>query len=485
MSLRKQVTKSLFWTFSDQVIVQLANILFGLYIARLLGPASFGITGIVLMFTNFAQLFIDMGFGSAIIHNQRLNATHYSSVFWLNCFFAIGLYFLFYFASNWLALFFNQPILGIVVKVSSLTLILNALCVVQFSLLIKELNFKRKAIINWISLFFGYAVAITMALKGDGVWAVVGMYLTNSIINVIVIWSTANWRPNLRFNKQALQTIWGYGIHAFGDNALNYWSRNFDNFIIGKCLGTVQLGIYTRAYSLMLLPVKNLSTVIAKVFFPAFSQRQNDISLLALNYLKLIKYIALITFPLLIGLALISKEFVLLFLGQEWREMIPVLSLLCIVGAIQSIVTLNGIIYYALGKTKIAFRISIMVNVVLILSFIIGVNFGILGVAWSYLIANILLFYPVYTTAISVLAIKLVDVFAVLKNIVLAVMIMVVCVCILNQTIYFGLVIDFVLKIAIGFLAYFSSLYFLERKFITQLIVKSRTLFQKFNYENS
>ena len=485
MSLRLQVKKSLFWTFSDQVVVQLTNLIFGLYIARLLGPETFGITGIVLMITNFAQLFIDMGFGAAIIHNQKLNATHYSSVFWFNCLLATALYSLFYFTSNWIALFFNQPILNLVIKVSSITLILNALCVVQMSLMVKELNFKRKAIINWISLLLGYFVAITLALQGYGVWAIVSMYLTNSIVNVLVIWFTTNWYPILELNKQAIQTIWSYGIHAFGDNALNYWSRNFDNFLIGKCLGPVQLGVYTRAYSLMLLPVKNLSTVIAKVFFPAFSQRQNNKHLLAVNYLKLIKYITLLTFPILIGLSLISKEFVLLFLGQKWREMIPVLSLLCIVGAIQSVVTLNGIIYYSLGKTNIAFKISILVNLIVIISFVIGVNFGIKGVAWSYLIANLVLFYPVYATAISVIGLTIKDVFAVLKNGVLALLIMVGSVCIVSQMVHLGLVEALIIKIVVGIVTYFLSLSIIERKLIVQLKLKLITLYQKLRNENS
>ena len=124
--------------------------------------------------------------------------------------------------------------------------------------MVKELNFKRKAIINWISLFTGYGAALYMAYNGYGVWSVVGMYLTMGCSNVLVIWLTTKWKPSFQLNKEAIKTIWSYGIHAFGDNALNYWSRNFDNFIIGKCLGTLQLGLYTRAYSLMLLPVKNL-----------------------------------------------------------------------------------------------------------------------------------------------------------------------------------------------------------------------------------
>ncbi|WP_264511394.1 MOP flippase family protein [Flavobacterium sp. N1719] len=479
MSLKQKVTKSLIWTFSDQVVVQIANLFFGLYIARLLGPETFGIIGIVLMFTNFAQLFVDMGFGSAIIHNQQLNTIHFSSVFWINSIAALLLYFLFYLSAPSLALFFKQPILENVIRVCSLTLLLNAFCVVQFSLMVKELNFKRKAIINWISLFTGYGAALYMAYNGYGVWSVVGMYLTMGCSNVLVIWLTTKWKPSFQLNKEAIKTIWSYGIHAFGDNALNYWSRNFDNFIIGKCLGTLQLGLYTRAYSLMLLPVKNLSTVISKVFFPAFAQRQEDKEKLAKHYLQLIQYISLVTFPLLIGLSLVSSEFVIIFLGEKWRAMIPILSLLCIVGALQSIVTLNGVIYYSLGQTKTAFKISILVNITLIIAFVIGVNYGIKGVAWSYLIANILLFYPVYTTAIRLLNLSLINVFYRLKGILAALILMVAVISLIGYFINFTVIIAFTFKILIGTSVYLISLYAFERKLVIQIIDKGKKTFKK------
>lgn len=485
MSLKQKVKKSLFWTFSDQIVVQFANLFFGLFIARLLGPESFGIVGVVLMFTNFAQLFVDMGFGAAIVQNQQLTSQQYASVFWLNCIMASFIYLLLYFLSDFAALFFNQPILSAVIKVSSLTIILNATSIVQFNVLIKSLNFKKKVIINWGSLFLGYVTAIVMALNDYGVWAIVAMYLVNSIVQVFMVWVDSKWYPTLRFEMAVIRSIWHFGLPAFGDNVLNYWSRNFDNFIIGKCLGTTQLGIYSRAYSLMLLPVKNLSSVVSKVFFPAFSQRQDDLSILADNYLKLIKYIAVLTFPMLFGLSLVSKEFVLLFLGEKWLSMIPVLSILSIVGALQSIVTLNGVIYYSLGKTKIAFRISLLVNFVLLVSFFVGVQYGIKGVAWSYLLANILLFYPVYTTAISLLNLKISRIFTTLKSVIAATFAMAVGVYLIALILNVTLLHAFILKVSFGLFIYLWVLYQLEPKFIETVLLQIQMQIKRVRNEDN
>jgi PST family polysaccharide transporter len=235
----------------------------------------------------------------------------------------------------------------------------------------------------------------------------------------------------------------------------------------------------------MLLPVKNLSSVVSKVFFPAFSQRQDDLSVLADNYLKLIKYIAVLTFPMLFGLSLVSKEFVLLFLGEKWLSMIPVLSILSIVGALQSIVTLNGVIYYSLGKTKIAFRISLLVNFVLLVSFFVGVQYGIKGVAWSYLLANILLFYPVYTTAISLLNLKISRIFTTLKSVIAATFAMAVGVYLIALILNVTLLHAFILKVSFGLFIYLWVLYQLEPKFIETVLLQIQMQIKRVRNEDN
>ena len=195
--------------------------------------------------------------------------------------------------------------------------------------------------------------------------------------------------------------------------------------------------------------------------------------------LQLIQYISLVTFPLLIGLSLVSSEFVIIFLGEKWRAMIPISSLLCIVGALQSIVTLNGVIYYSLGQTKTAFKISILVNITLIIAFVIGVNYGIKAVAWSYLIANIVLFYPVYTTAIRLLNLSLINVFYRLKGVLAALILMVVVISLIGYFINFTVIIAFTFKILIGTTVYLISLYAFERKLVIQIIDKGKKTFKK------
>jgi PST family polysaccharide transporter len=420
----------------------------------------------ITIFSNFAILFIDLGFSAALIQKKEVSPAQYSSVFWLNIGIGFFMYVLFYISAPMISQFYNQPDLIVLIRVICLSFIITSFSSVQANLLIKELQFKKKVIINWIAMLIGYIVAFVLAYEGYGVWALVMMTLTTAVLNSIMYWIISKWTPLFVFEWNTIKELSNYGFNFLGDSSVNYWSRNFDNFIIAKVLGSNDLGIYTRAYSLMLLPLRNVSTIVTKVMFPAFSQKQDDLQLLKKYYLNIIQYIALITFPLMIGLSLVSKEFVLLFFGNKWSAMIPILSILSGLGAIQSIISLNGLIYNSLGKVNIAFRVSIITNIVLIIAFVIGVNFGLIGVAYSYLIASALLLIPMYKIAIKQLSISLLEVFDVLRGIMFATLIMAIVLSVINNYTELSLIAGLILKILISAVVYFLLVVFFEKELV-------------------
>ncbi len=481
MEFKRKVKNSLAWSFSDQFVTQFLYLLFGIFLARILSPSIFGVVGMVTIFTNFAALFIDMGFGVALIQRKDADNEHFSSVFWFNLAIGCLLYIFFFFTAPLFSIFFKHPEITLLIRVICLSFIINSMTSVQSNLLVRELKFKQKVIFNWISILVGYAVAFYLAYTGYGVWAIVWMTIVTSSINSVLYWFASNWVPSFIFNAKKIKELSRFGLNVLGDTSVNYWSRNFDNFIIGRVLGSTELGLYTRAYSLMLLPLRNISSVITKVMFPAFSKKQDDIPSIKKYYLLIIKYISILTFPAMIGLAMVSREFVLLFFGSKWSGMVPILSILSLVGAVQSIFSLNGMIYNSLGKAHIAFRVSLLVNAVLIIAFSIGVNFGILGMAWSYLGASILLFYPIYNTAIRQLTIKWSEVFVTLKGSILATLGMAMGLLILNYSQNFSLLTGFIIKTSLGMIIYLIILYYMESALLKILIVKFTSLLRKRN----
>lgn len=238
--------------------------------------------------------------------------------------------------------------------------------------------------------------AITLALIGFGVWSLAWQMIVSTTIGVIITWRVTDWRPRLQFDKRAVKELLGFSSNLLGFNVFNYWVRNMDNLLIGKFIGSGALGIYSRAYTLMLMPVSQISGTVGRVMFPALSKTQDDIVLTKRIYLKAIDAIALITFPMMMGLLVVADLFILALLGPKWEPVIPILQIFALVGLSQSIKTTVGWIYVSQGRTDWQFKWGMVAGSLLILSIAIGIIIGsIMSVAICYAImSGVILTYP-------------------------------------------------------------------------------------------
>jgi PST family polysaccharide transporter len=227
-------------------------------------------------------------------------------------------------------------------------------------------------------------VGILLARLGYGVWALAWQVALMTGMTTVLLWLQSQWRPSLIFNRKAAVDLWRYGIYLLGHGSLNYWLRNGANLLVGKAIGAHSLGIFSRAYTLMLFPLNNVSTVFGQVMFPALAREQNDIPRFRQHYLLATRLIALLTFPLMIGVAVLSEPLILLLLGRKWMEVIPILRILSLVGLFQSIISPVGWVFNALGRTKAQFQLSIILAIAFVLFMLGGLRFGILGVTYGY-----------------------------------------------------------------------------------------------------
>jgi len=179
-----------------------------------------------------------------------------------------------------------------------------------------------------------------------------------------------------------------FGANLTGANVFNYFARNADNIIVGKYLGPESLGYYSLAYNLMLRPLGYITGNLARVFFPALSNIQENKEKVRSVYMKIILYISLITFPMEFGLYYVAKDFILLLYTLKWAPVIPILKILCIVGAIQSVTSTVGTIYMSQGRTDLQFKYTIIFSLITVSSFLIGIRWGLIGITVSYAIAE-------------------------------------------------------------------------------------------------
>jgi len=348
----------------------------------------------ILVFTGFAAVFSDMGFGAALIQKLDLQQRHKNAAFW--CSIAAGALATLVFAgmAPLIASFYGVPALQPITVAISVVFFIYAFATVKVALLLKAMNLRTIAAIQLASTVLSGVLAIYLASTGFGVWSLVAFNVASAIFYVLALWIVTPWRPDFSFQWDALKDLSKFSTNVLGYSAFTYWTRNLDNLLIGRYLGSAALGIYARSYTIFLMPVWELSGVVSNVMFPAFSAIQKDVERMRDLYLKSISVISLWTFPLSLGLLVLSRPFVLTFFGDKWAAMIPILQVFGLLGTIQSVGATVHWVYQSQGRTDIMFRWGLVSGSIKIASFVVGLRWGALGVAVAYTVANFLLWYP-------------------------------------------------------------------------------------------
>ncbi|WP_343683464.1 lipopolysaccharide biosynthesis protein [Asticcacaulis sp.] len=380
------LVKNLSWTFFSRIGTQLAQILFTVFLARMLTPAEYGIIGMLAVFSGFALLIGEAGLTSALIYFDKLENSHWSTAFWIQIFINAAFTITFFFGAPLIAHFFENPVIEPVTKIMSLTFILQTVGQIQNTILVKRMDFKSIAIANFVACVVSNLCAVALAVNHFGVYSLVWQSLVNGIVLSIYFAIVTRWFPNFVFSMREARHLMSYGNYLAGNNVVNYWLRNGDNLVIGKFLGAAELGIYNRAYTLMLLPLQNISSTIGQVMFPTLVQLKDDIVAFRELYCKSIKYIALIGFPIMGGLCILSKPILLLLYGQQWVASAPLLQILSLVGLMQCVIFPVGWIYNGVGKPKDQFRITLYLTPLFFILILGGIYWGIIGVTIGYAI---------------------------------------------------------------------------------------------------
>ncbi|SFG36470.1 Membrane protein involved in the export of O-antigen and teichoic acid [Desulfotomaculum arcticum] len=396
-NLRTRTLSGVAWSGAAQLIRQLLYFVISVILARLMSPREFGLIGMTTVFTGFAALFSDLGLGAALIQKSGIEERHLSTVFWINIAAGVVLTAVVIAAAPLIAMFYQEPALRLLTMAIAFNFVIGAFKVVHNALLQKAMDFRRLAKIEIAAVFISGSAATVAALSGFGVWSMVIQSLVLTVTSVVIMWLCSTWRPTWHYDTGALKELTGFSTSLLGFNVINYWIRNLDNVLIGKYISSTALGIYTRAYSLMLLPLTQISRVISLVMFPAMSAIQKDLSKTKEVYLRSTRIIALVTFPLMMGLLVVAEPFIATIYGNKWQGVIPVLKIFCLNGAMQSVGTTVGWIYTSQGRTDLMFKWSLFAGLIKGTSIIIGLRWGITGVAAAYVLSGcIVLWYPAW-----------------------------------------------------------------------------------------
>ncbi len=377
-SLNKQALTGAVWTYVQQFGTVGIQLIVTIILARLLGPKEFGLIGMLGIFIQIAAILVQSGLTSSIIRSKQIDDDDLSTVFFFNLVLSLILYGVIYLGAPLVAIFYKQAILTQLLRVLSITIVINAFSVVQISILTKELQFKRQTFIAFAALIISAVIAILLAYKGFGVWSLIWNTISNATISGILFWGFSKWKPKWIFSQSAFKRHFNFGYKLSLSGLLNVLFENLYIVTIGKIFPPASLGYYTQANTLRNIPLNTISSALNKVTFPYFSKLNDDVELKK-RLRQVINFSLFITAPLLVLIAIMSNEVIGVLFSAKWLPAAPYLSLLCLAGLFYPVHAFNLNILLVKGKSKEFLVLEIIKKVLIVISIILTYRFGIVA----------------------------------------------------------------------------------------------------------
>jgi O-antigen/teichoic acid export membrane protein len=340
-----------------------------------------------------AHTFVSSGFGAALIQKRDATLTDTWSIFYFNIVVALAVAGLLCLVAPYIAAFYHQPILTPLTRALSLTIVINAFGLIQGTTLTKEINFKTQTKVSLIAGALSGIIGVTLAAKGFGVWSLVVQQISGSFLCTILLWLMTPWRPVLTFSLNSLREMFSFGSRVLASGMLNHIFENLYSLVIGKLFSPTDLGYFTRSYTLADTPAQTVGGVVGRVTFPVFSTIQDDPVRLKRGMKRALAILALVNFPMMIGLAVVARPLVLVLLTEKWAPSIPYLQLLCLAWLLFPMNMINLSILTASGRSDLFLRLEIIKKVLIIVNIAVTWRWGISAMICGIIIMSLISYY--------------------------------------------------------------------------------------------
>lgn len=391
VSLARQAVRSAFWQVGGGMWITIVRLGASVFLARALTPADYGVFGMALLIREFIQQFGNFGMGTGVIAKKNASEDDLCTCFWFMALVRFVLFLLTFSCAPLGAWFFQDARVTDVVRVLSFGFLFTVLGSVSGTLLTKELKFKSLNIINGICAVIESGLAIFLVYNMDlGYWALVISMMVNILLSQASIFIVAKWWPKFKFSRVSFKYLFRFGINGLGFNFTNYLKQNLDYLLVGRLLGTASLGLYEFAYRVPHMVQDRISRPVGAVVFPVMSKVQDDNEKLAEGYLQTVRYVSLVSFPLLFGLAALSDLVVPALWGEQWLSIVTPLRFLCLCAVLRIAVQPLGAVYNCKNRPDIPFKISVIeltwtAVIISTLGYIHGINGVSVGMILSVL----------------------------------------------------------------------------------------------------
>ena len=388
--LSQKVVRCGVWVFGFRIVDRFFNLARTIILARLLLPSDFGLLGIVLLTTSALGTFSQTGFDAALIQKKE-NINEYLNTAWVvSAFRGMILFVIIFFAAPWVAVFFKTPNALPILRIMGISMLLAGFVNIGVIYFPKELDFRKQFIYVLSGTIVDTGIAIPLAFILRNVWALVYPALAGVIVRLFVSYWIHPYRPRFRFDLAKARGLFGFGKWIFGSSILLFLITQGDDIFLGRLLGVAALGFYQMAYRISNMPATEITHVISRVTFPAYSKLQDNLPKLREVYLKVLQLVALLSFPIAGFILVLAPDFTKIFLGEKWLPMVPAMQILVFAGLFRSILSVSGYVFLGIGMPKVETILEIIRLIVLAaLIYPLTIRWGISGTSAVVLLSTL------------------------------------------------------------------------------------------------
>lgn len=378
-SLSERSLSAIIWVLLDKLGASVINFIVTIVLARLLLPEDFGLVAMVMVFFELSSVFVESGFSTALIREKTISELDKSTTFIFNLIAALVLYGLLFVSAPAIGSFFDQPLLGPIIRVMGLSLIVSAFSIVQNSVLTQEINFKALTQIRFVAIVISGTAAVILAFQGWGVWALVVRFALNDLINTVLLWIITRWRPSWQFSKASFKKLFGFGSKILAAAILDKFYTHVYKLLIGKFFAAATLGFYTQANNFTMMVINTLFRTVHNVTYPVLAKLQDDMEKLKSGYRKILKLSSFVIIPALVVLGVLAEPVIVTLVGEKWLPSVPMLQLLCLSGLTYHFSSINLNMLLVLGRSDLSLKLEVVKKVNITIAIVVGLQFGFYG----------------------------------------------------------------------------------------------------------
>lgn len=385
--LTNNVTSGVAWSVAEKIGSALLQAVVSIVVANAIMPMDMGIMAVLTVFTTLAQVVVDSGFSQTLIRKAAPTAEEYRAVFRFNILSSLILYALLSIASPAIARYYGWPLLATVAPVLFLLLPLNALCVIQNTIMVREFRFAQLSTITFASSLISGIIAITMALTGFGIWSLVGQRVSMMAAKAAMLWWKSNWRPRSAQRASSLREMAPYSLRLMTTDIINSLYNNIAQLFIGNIYSGSVLGYFNQAQKLKDMPVNSTMQSVQSVTFPALSKiGDNDVKF-SEGYRRVVMLTAFVMFPIMAGLIATAEDIYTLLLKPRWHPAIPYFRILCIAGFFYPIAVVAYNILKVKSNGSIILRLEIVKKLIMTVILVVTIPRSVTAIAWGLVVA--------------------------------------------------------------------------------------------------